>query len=108
MFGRRVVERIPWAKLGRKKPANALLHDAGRGGLWLGFRDGGVAYFKDGQIRASYSSAEGLGQGMVRGFYIDGNGSLWIATEGGLSRIENGRVLTLTSKTDCPAIRFTG
>jgi len=53
VFGRRVVERIPWAKLGRKKPANALLHDAGRGGLWLGFRDGGVAYFKEGQIRAS-------------------------------------------------------
>jgi signal transduction histidine kinase/ligand-binding sensor domain-containing protein len=102
VFGRRVVERIPWAKLGRKKPANALLHDAGRGGLWLGFRDGGVAYFKDGQIRASYSSAEGLGQGMVRGFYIDGNGSLWIATEGGLSRIENGRVLTLTNQNGLP------
>jgi ligand-binding sensor domain-containing protein/signal transduction histidine kinase len=102
VFGRRVVERIPWAKLGRKKPANALLHDAGRGGLWLGFRDGGVAYFKDGQIRASYSSAEGLGQGMVRDFYIDGNGSLWIATEGGLSRIENGRVLTLTNQNGLP------
>ena len=73
-----------------------------QGGLWLGFRDGGVAYFKDGQIRASYAGAEGLGQGMVRGFYIDGNGTLWAATEGGLSRIKDGRVLTLTSQNGLP------
>ena len=39
----RVVERIPWARLGRREPASALLHDAVQGGLWLGFRDGGVA-----------------------------------------------------------------
>ena len=56
----RVVERIPWAQLGRKEPARAVLHDAVQGGLWLGFRDGGVAYFKDGQFRASYAGAEGL------------------------------------------------
>ena len=49
LFGARVVERIPWARLGRREPATALLHDAVQGGLWLGFRDGGVAYFKDGQ-----------------------------------------------------------
>ena len=60
----RLVERIPWAKLGRREPATALLHDARQGGLWLGFRDGGVAYFNDGQIRASYAAAEGLGEGM--------------------------------------------
>src|SRR4030095_846385 len=54
----RVVERIPWAQLGRKEPANAVLHDAVQGGLWLGFRDGGAAYFQDGQIRASYTAGE--------------------------------------------------
>ena len=102
LFGARVVERIPWAKLGRREPATALLHDAVQGVLWLGFRDGGVAYFKDGQLRASYASAEGLGQGMVRDFYIDGNGTLWTATDGGLSRIEDGRVLTLTSQNGLP------
>ena len=69
LFQERVVERIPWAKLGRREPASALLHDAVQGGLWLGFRDGGVAYFKDGQLRISYAGAEGLGEGMVRGFY---------------------------------------
>jgi signal transduction histidine kinase len=73
-----------------------------QGGLWLGFHDGGVAYFKDGRIRASYASPEGLGEGMVRGFYVDGNGTLWAATEGGLSRIKDGRVLTLTSRNGLP------
>ena len=102
LFGARVVELIPWARLGRTEPAFALLHDAGQGGLWLGFLGGGVAYFKDGQLRASYASAEGLGQGMVRDFYIDGNGTLWTATEGGLSRIKDGRVLTLTSQNGLP------
>ena len=102
MFQERVVERIPWARLGRRQPASALLHDAAQGGLWLGFRDGGVAYFKDGQLRTSYSGVEGLGEGMVRGFYIDGHGTLWVPTEGGLSRIKDGHILTLTSKNGLP------
>ena len=102
LFQERVVERIPWATLGRRQPASALLHDAVQGGLWLGFRDGGVAYFKDGQLRTSYSGVEGLGEGMVRGFYIDGHGTLWVPTEGGLSRIKDGHILTLTSKNGLP------
>ena len=67
----RVVERIPWAKLGRREPASVLLPDAMQGGLWLGFRDGGVAYFTNGRVRASYADSEGLTPGMVRGFYLD-------------------------------------
>jgi signal transduction histidine kinase/ligand-binding sensor domain-containing protein len=98
----RLVERIPWAKLGRREPATAVLHDARQGGLWLGFRDGGVAYFNDGQISASYAAAEGLGEGMIRSFYPDASGSLWAATDGGLSRIKDGRVLTLSSRNGLP------
>ena len=97
-----VVERIPWDRLGRREPATAAVDDAQKGGLWLGFRDGGVAYFKDGQLRASYARADGLGDGMVRSFYPDGSGSLWVATEDGLSRIKDGRVLTLTSQNGLP------
>jgi signal transduction histidine kinase len=98
----RLVERIPWARLGRREPATAVLHDARLGGLWLGFRDGGVAYFNDGQIRASYAAAEGLGEGMIRSFYPDASGSLWAATDGGLSRIKDGRVVTLSSRNGLP------
>ena len=102
LFGARVVERIPWARLGRREPASALLHDAVRGGLWLGFRDGGLAYFSDGQIRASYAGAEGLGEGEVRGLYVDRSGTLWAPTAGGLSRIKDGHILTLTSRNGLP------
>jgi len=102
LFRERVVERIPWTRLGRGQPASALMHDAAHGGLWLGFRDGGVAYFQDGQLRASYSAVEGLGEGMVRGFYIDKKGTLWVQTEGGLSSIKDGHVLTLTTENGLP------
>jgi ligand-binding sensor domain-containing protein len=46
--------------------------------------------------------AEGLAEGWVRSFYSDGSGSLWVAAEGGLSRIKDGRVLTLTSQNGLP------
>ena len=99
----RVVEQIPWARLERKVPAIPMLSDPARGGLWLGFRDGtGLAYFKDAQIRASYGAAEGLGHGMVGGLHLDADGTLWAATEGGLSRLKNGRIHTLTAKNGLP------
>jgi signal transduction histidine kinase len=98
----RVVERIPWARLGRREPASALLHDPMQDGLWLGFPDGGVALHKHGQLRASYAGSEGLTPGRVRGFYIDRKHTLWVATVGGLNRIQDGRILTLTSRNGLP------
>ena len=97
-----VVEQIPWARLGRKDYASALFPDPVQGGLWLGFCQGGVAYFKDGQVRASYAGADGLGEGRVSSLQLDRDGTLWAATEGGLSRVKNGRVATLTSKNGLP------
>jgi signal transduction histidine kinase/ligand-binding sensor domain-containing protein len=97
-----VVERIPWARLGVRDVATALFPDPVQGGLWLGFLGGGVAYFKEGQVRASYAGAEGLGAGRVSGLQLDGDGTLWAATEGGLSRIRNGRVATLTNNNGLP------
>ena len=62
----RVVERIPWTRLGSARPAGAMLCDPVGGGLWLGFRDGtGVAYVKEGRVVASYDAANGLGRGIV-------------------------------------------
>ena len=60
-------------------------------------------YFKDGQLRASYSAADGLGKGHVPGLALDSDGALWAATEeGGLSRIKDGHVATLTSRNGLP------
>ena len=59
-----VVEEIPWPQLGRKDYAIAMLRGSlTQGGLWLGFRRGGVAYFKDGQVRASYDARGWVGRG---------------------------------------------
>jgi signal transduction histidine kinase/ligand-binding sensor domain-containing protein len=98
----RLVEQIPWSELGRQQPANSVL--AERGGVWLGFWvDGAVSYVKDRQIRASYTAAHGLGQPPVQHLQLDRDGALWVATQnGGLSRIKDGHVATLTSRNGLP------
>jgi signal transduction histidine kinase/ligand-binding sensor domain-containing protein len=97
-----VVEQIPWSELGRQQRASSLL--AERGGVWLGFwADGAVSYLKDRQLRASYTAAHGLGQPPVQHLQLDRDGGLWAATlNGGLSRIKDGQVTTLTSRNGLP------
>lgn len=92
------VQQIPWATLGHKDHASTLATDALHGGLWIGFHLGGVAYFTDGQIRASYTAADGMGGGRVNHLRTDQDGTLWAATEGGLSRLKDAHVATLTGK----------
>jgi len=96
-----VVQRIPWARFGHNY-AVALLPDRLQGGLWTGFFDGGISYLKDGQVRASYNVADGLGRGRVSELQLGSDGAVWAATEGGLSRIKDGHVTTLTGKNGLP------
>ena len=64
---------------------------------------GACLYFKDRQLRASYTAANGLGEGAVAGLQLDRDGALWAATEeGGLSRLKDGRIATLTSRNGLP------
>jgi signal transduction histidine kinase/ligand-binding sensor domain-containing protein len=99
---RHLVETFPWSVIGRHQQVKAVVPD--KGGVWLAFWiGGGVLYFKDGQVRASYTSANGLGKGEVAGLRLDRDGALWAATQhGGLSRIKDGQVATLTTKNDLP------
>ena len=97
-----VVQQIPWSKLGRNDPVTAVSADPFRGGLWFGFFLGGIAYYSEGKIQTSYSTADGLTAGRVSEFRLDQDGTLWIATEGGLSRLKNGRFATLTSRNGLP------
>jgi len=96
------VERIPWDALGRKDFGYSLAADPVRDGLWLGFYESGLAYYEDGQVRASYAAAEGLGAGIITDLRLDGDGTLWAATEGGLSRLKAGRIVTLTTRNGLP------
>jgi ligand-binding sensor domain-containing protein len=98
----RLIQRIPWAGLGRKDPAFALLQDSSQGGLWLGFARSGVAYFKNGEVRASFTESDGLGKGRVSGLQLDQDGTLWVATESGLSRLRDGHAVTVSSENGLP------
>ena len=96
------VRHLPWAALGHRDHASALVADSSRGGLWLGFHLGGVAYFADDQVRATYAAADGLGEGRVNHLRLEQDGVLWAAAEGGLSRLKDGRAATLTGKHGLP------
>jgi signal transduction histidine kinase len=98
----RVVEDFPWPAMGRHQQAKVVVPD--QAGVWLAFWvGGGVVYFEDGKVRASHGPADGLGKGPVAGLRLDGDGALWAATEeGGLSRIKDGRVATLTTRNGLP------
>jgi len=96
------VNRISWATLGHQDHASTMISDPSRGGLWLGFFLGGIAYLSDGQVRASYTVNDGLGKGHINYLRVDQDGVLWVATEGGLSRLKNGRIATLSNKNGLP------
>jgi len=96
------VQQIPWARFSGKQGARALLPDVSRGGVWLGFFDGGIAYVEGGQVRASYTAADGLGNGRVDDLRFGADGAVWAATESGLSRLKDGRLTTLTSRNGLP------
>jgi ligand-binding sensor domain-containing protein len=49
--GTRKIEQVPWAKLRRSDYASAMVAVGPENGVWLGFRNGGVGYFKDGRLR---------------------------------------------------------
>jgi len=92
----------PWSKGGVDPRLSAVIPDTIKGGLWLGFFSKGVGYFKDGQVTASFGSNDGLGADIVWDLQMDRQGTLWVATEGGLSRLRDGRIATLTMKNGLP------
>jgi signal transduction histidine kinase/ligand-binding sensor domain-containing protein len=95
--GETLVEQVPWPQLGGKGFASGLAADPLQGGVWLGFGHGSLAHFDGGGLSTSYTAADGLGEGRVNDLRIDPDGTLWAATMGGLSRVKNNRVATLSS-----------
>lgn len=101
VVGERVVQQIPWSRFGRQDHVSIMAADP-KGGLWLGFFLGGLAYYSDGQIQQSYSTKEGLPATRVADIQFAQDGALWIATESGLSRLQHGRVDTVTTENGLP------
>lgn len=63
-----------------------------KGGLWIGGDQG--LFYKDGKGEVSKFKGALAGK-HVRALYVDKNDVLWVGTEGGINRIEKGRVRTL-------------
>jgi len=96
------VEQMPWDTLGIKDVGGLIVGDPLQGGLWIGFPHGGIAYLRHGQIDRSYTSADGLGEGRISHLRLDPERALWVSTEGGLSRIRDGHIATLSAKNGLP------
>ncbi len=99
-----VVQTVPWpwSKESHAPRISSVATDPLREGFWLGFLDGGVAHFHEGLIDTSIGVKDGLGANQVWNLHVDSDGTLWAATEGGLSRVKDGRVATLTTKNGLP------
>src|SRR5258708_33287635 len=89
--GNGAIDKIPWGRLNHNDPVTAMAVDPSQGGLWFGFFQGGLAYFADGQLRSSLAAANGLAEGRVSAIQPGHDGTLWVATTGGLSRLQGGR-----------------
>ena len=93
---------FPWSLFGNEVATTvALLPDPERG-IWIGPSSGGLAHFEEGRMLASYTPSDGLARGRVNHLRLGEHGAIWAASEGGLSRIQDGRILTLTSKNGLP------
>jgi PAS domain S-box-containing protein len=68
-----------------------------QGRVWLGFENGEVAVYEDDKFRV-YSAADGLRSGRILSITSDSAGNIWVGGEGGLSRFQQGRFVTLTAK----------
>jgi len=100
LVGGKIVEQAPWGKIGGG-PGTGLAPDLD-GGVWTGLFNGGIAYFRAGQIRKlPLLDDRGRFRKMLE-LGRDRDGSLWAAAENGLSRIQNGRVATLTTANGLP------
>jgi signal transduction histidine kinase/ligand-binding sensor domain-containing protein len=87
-------------------PAVLALADSRSGGLWIGLNGCGLILLENGRVRRSFTTADGLGADTVNAVHEDEDGTVWAATEGGLSWLAPGRRTrwtTLTSRQGLPA-----
>ena len=86
----KIVEQATWQKLGGG-PGTGLVPDPD-GGVWTGLLSGGVAHFRSGQIRNLPLTGDGANTTRkVLDVSRDRDGTMWVATDDGLSRIANGQ-----------------
>jgi signal transduction histidine kinase/ligand-binding sensor domain-containing protein len=75
---------------------SALLASAD-GGLWIGFRLGGISLLRDGHL-TSYGDREGLPAGTVKALALDHEGGLWVGTTSGLAHLHGATLERIASE----------
>jgi ligand-binding sensor domain-containing protein/signal transduction histidine kinase len=99
--GHKIAEAQPWSQFHNQR-AWAIEAGHEEGEVWLGFSPGGLAHWKNGNITRWYGPNDGLPQGTVVDLHLDRKGTLWIATQNGLSRLSGGHISTLTKANGLP------
>ena len=98
----RVSQQIPWSRINGSGFGYRLAVDTVHGGLWIGSSSEGIVHVVDGRVQAAYGAAEGLGTGPINEIRVASDGTVWIATEGGLSRMRAGHFETVDRKGGLP------
>jgi ligand-binding sensor domain-containing protein len=74
------------------------------GQLWIGLNRGGVARLDaGGQLTTVYGPREGMPDAPVTYLVSGGENRLWVGTERGLARVEDGRVKVFTTRDGLPS-----
>ena len=97
----KIIEQASSQELGGGPASGGLVLDPD-GGVWAGLYSGGLAYFRQGHAQ-NLPLKDGRGAASrVLDLSRNRDGTLWAATENGLSRISNGHVVTLTTANGLP------
>jgi ligand-binding sensor domain-containing protein/signal transduction histidine kinase len=82
--------------LGESLKVTALLRDR-KGALWIGTADQGLYHLDQGRVDR-FTSADGLSSNAVKALFEDHEGSVWVATVGGMDRFHEHLVAALTTR----------
>ncbi len=95
------IRRIAIPGAGETEPFLSLLRDR-NGVMWTGSESGLLARVGKGPVR-TWGAAEGIPAAAIRAIAETGDGSIWIATESGLARLEGETVRVYTTDDGLPS-----
>jgi signal transduction histidine kinase/ligand-binding sensor domain-containing protein len=97
------VQPIPWTNPNRTGRGLfwRMAADPAQGGVWIGLSRG-VVHFVDGSVRASHDLTDALARPRVNDLSVATDGTLWIASDGGLVRLKGGHLSVLDRASGLP------
>lgn len=96
----KIVEHASWQNVGGG-PGTGLVPESD-GSVWTGLLSGGTALFRAGQIQRSPLTDDQGGARRVLDLSRSSDGSLWVATQNGLTHVKDGKAATLTTANGLP------